>query len=144
MNVICPLCANLAGELIFETDLARVVVVRDTPEVPIFLRVIAKQHVREMTDFLPAERREMMDLVFCVEQALRDTIAPDKINLASLGNLVAHVHWHVIARFEDDAHFPAPIWGEKKRTFQKTFPSNWSAQLALRLSSLWAKTQAAA
>jgi diadenosine tetraphosphate (Ap4A) HIT family hydrolase len=39
---------------------------------------------------------------------------PDKINLASFGNVVPHLHWHVIPRFEDDAHFPAPIWGKRK------------------------------
>lgn len=139
MNV-CPLCTHPEGELIFETDLARVLIV-DEPNVPIFLRVIAKDHVAEMTDFSPVQRRELMDLVFCVEQALRDVICPDKINLASLGNVVAHVHWHIIARFKDDAHFPASIWSEPRRISQKTFPSNWGAQVALRLTSLWQHAQ---
>jgi diadenosine tetraphosphate (Ap4A) HIT family hydrolase len=52
-----------------------------------------------------------MDRVFQVERFLRDTLAPEKINLASLGNIVPHLHWHVIPRFTDDPHFPQPVWG---------------------------------
>jgi diadenosine tetraphosphate (Ap4A) HIT family hydrolase len=40
---------------------------------------------------------------------------PDKINLACLGNVVPHLHWHVIPRWRDDSHFPAPIWAAAKR-----------------------------
>jgi diadenosine tetraphosphate (Ap4A) HIT family hydrolase len=57
----------------------------------------------------------MMEVVFATEAAVRDVVQPDKINLASLGNMVPHVHWHVIPRFADDRHFPNPIWGEVKR-----------------------------
>ena len=46
---------------------------------------------------------------------LRTVLAPDKINLASLGNVVPHLHWHVIPRFADDAHFPAPVWAARAR-----------------------------
>jgi len=49
---------------------------------------------------------------------LRDTLQPDKINLASLGNQVPHLHWHVIPRFADDAHFPDPIWAAARREGQ--------------------------
>jgi diadenosine tetraphosphate (Ap4A) HIT family hydrolase len=40
---------------------------------------------------------------------------PKKINLASLGNMVPHLHWHIIPRYTDDAHFPAPVWAESQR-----------------------------
>jgi len=40
---------------------------------------------------------------------------PTKINLASLGNMVPHLHWHVIARFEGDARWPAPVWAPKNQ-----------------------------
>jgi diadenosine tetraphosphate (Ap4A) HIT family hydrolase len=56
-----------------------------------------------------------MRVVFACESALRKLYGPDKVNLASLGNVVPHVHWHVIARFADDAHFPQPIWGARQR-----------------------------
>jgi diadenosine tetraphosphate (Ap4A) HIT family hydrolase len=53
--------------------------------------------------------------VLAVEQALRRVLKPHKINLASFGNLTPHVHWHVIPRFARDAHFPNPVWGERRR-----------------------------
>ena len=56
-----------------------------------------------------------MNAVTVVEQTLRDTLQPTKINLAALGNAVAHLHWHVIARFEWDSHFPASVWAAPQR-----------------------------
>ena len=54
-------------------------------------------------------------MVFATEEILRETLQPAKINLASLGNQVPHLHWHVIPRFTDDAHFPDPVWAVRKR-----------------------------
>ena len=56
-----------------------------------------------------------MEAVTVVEQAMRDVIAPNKINLATLGNVVPHLHWHVIARFDWDSHFPGPVWAAAQR-----------------------------
>ena len=66
-------------------------------------------------DVLPGERRAGMALVEAVEQALRSLLPESKINLASFGNVVAHVHWHVMARFAWDSHFPQPLWGLAQR-----------------------------
>jgi diadenosine tetraphosphate (Ap4A) HIT family hydrolase len=46
---------------------------------------------------------------------LRRLLQPTKVNLASLGNQVPHLHWHVIPRFADDAHFPDPVWAPRRR-----------------------------
>jgi diadenosine tetraphosphate (Ap4A) HIT family hydrolase len=56
-----------------------------------------------------------MAAVLAVEDALRDVLQPAKINLASFGNVVPHLHWHVIPRFADDPHFPEPLWGARQR-----------------------------
>jgi diadenosine tetraphosphate (Ap4A) HIT family hydrolase len=108
------LCAASGGELIWRGEQARVVWVHDDSH-PAFLRVIWNHHVQEMTDLSAAERAYLMDLVFRVEQFLRRTLRPEKINLASLGNVVPHLHWHVIPRFADDPHFPKPVWAEAVR-----------------------------
>jgi diadenosine tetraphosphate (Ap4A) HIT family hydrolase len=62
-----------------------------------------------MTDLAESDRAHLMQIVFRVEQILREIMHPEKINLASLGNQVPHVHWHIIPRFTDDAHFPDPV-----------------------------------
>lgn len=110
----CELCAMPGGTVLWEDSRCRVVRV-DEPGYPGFCRVIWKSHVREMTDLSAADRLHCMNVVFAVERALRDLLSPAKINLASLGNMVAHVHWHVIPRFVDDPHFPQPVWGVQQR-----------------------------
>ena len=66
----------------------------------------------EMTDLSAPERARLMEAVFATEAALREVLAPEKINLASLGNIVPQLHWHVIPRYRDDAHFPKTIWNQ--------------------------------
>src|SRR5690606_4957502 len=75
-----------------------------------FTRVIWNHHLSAMTDLPPQERELLMRVVFAVEQAQRDVLAPDKVNVPSLGNMVPHLHWHVIPRWRDDRHFPDAIW----------------------------------
>lgn len=132
----CPLCDTPGGEILWQDDFCRVVLVTDTPDYPGFCRVILNRHVAEMTDLAPTERSRLMMTVMKVEQALRETIQPDKINLASLGNVVPHLHWHVIPRFEDDSHFPNPIWGARVRETQRDFPADMNARLAAAIQGL--------
>lgn len=87
----------------------------DEPGYPGFCRVIVARHVRENTDLDPAERARLVAVVFAVEEAVREAMRPDKMNVASLGNAVPHLHWHVIPRFVDDAHFPSPVWCAPRR-----------------------------
>lgn len=110
----CPLCSGDGGELLYRNRLLRVVLV-DEAEYPGFVRVIVNAHVREMTDLAAADRQHLMAVVFEVEAAQREVFGPHKINLASFGNQVPHLHWHVIPRFVDDVHFPQPVWGERQR-----------------------------
>lgn len=132
----CPLCDTPGGDLIWRDDFCRVVRVTDTPDHPGFCRVILNRHVAEMTDLLPAERSRLMMTVMKVEQVLRDLLQPDKINLAALGNVVPHLHWHVIPRFVDDPHFPNPIWGTRLRDTPHPAPADLESRLREALKSL--------
>lgn len=109
----------------------RVVHVND-PDYSGYCRVIWNTHVAEMSDLDPAERTHCMRVVFAVESLLRGLLAPAKINLASLGNMTPHVHWHVIARFHDDAHFPQSIWSARQR--ENAAPRTVPARLLQQLS----------
>jgi diadenosine tetraphosphate (Ap4A) HIT family hydrolase len=93
--------------------------------------VIWNAHVREMTDLDPPDRLRFVEVAFAVESALRTLLAPAKMNLASLGNVVPHLHWHVIPRFSDDTHFPAPVWAAPRRTTPvRELPAGFEAALA--------------
>lgn len=111
----CPLCRDDGGLLVLRTPLWRVVRVTDTPTFPAFYRLIWNHHVAEFSDLDAAQRLACMEAVTGIERLLRERLRPAKINLASLGNVVPHLHWHVIARFADDSHFPNPIWSEARR-----------------------------
>lgn len=106
----CELCAAPGGAIVWQSGKCRVIRV-DDPHYPGFCRVIWQDHVREMSDLPAEERSELMRVVFAVEDVVRRLYAPDKINLASFGNVVPHLHWHVIPRWRDDRHFPEPVWG---------------------------------
>ena len=128
----CELCTLTGGELLWQNALCRIVSVGDL-DYPGFCRVILNRHAAEMSDLPSAEQQELMRVVFVVEAVVRDVLKPDKINLASLGNMVPHLHWHVIARFENDAHFPAPVWAPPQRPGQLSLPPDWQQQLASTL-----------
>jgi len=110
----CPLCLpSPPGSVLWSDAQARVILVDQSREqhvFPGFCRVIWTDHTQEMSDLNVSERYHLMNLVLDVEQALRAVFQPDKINLASLGNVVPHLHWHVIPRWRDDSHFPDSIW----------------------------------
>lgn len=118
----CELCTTAGGMLLWSSLLCRVVLIED-PDYPGFCRVILNRHAREMTDLPAKERHELMQVVFAVEASLRELLKPEKINLASLGNMTPHVHWHVIPRYRSDRCFPNPIWGEVRRDRQPLLTS---------------------
>ncbi|WP_211462620.1 HIT family protein [Collimonas silvisoli] len=111
--VDCELCSGDGGEILHRAEKFRVVLV-DDPLYPGFCRVIWHRHVKEMTDLSAADRNQFMDAVWTVETAVRNIMLPEKINLACLGNMTPHLHWHVIPRYLDDAHFPSPVWAQAR------------------------------
>jgi len=108
----CPLCRRTDHNVIWQDTLCRIerVTGEEGARFAGYCLVVWHAHVAEMTELSASERRHLMQVVFAVEAALRALLRPDKINLASLGNLVPHLHWHVIPRWQDDGHFPASIW----------------------------------
>lgn len=134
----CPLCDGEGGEVLWRDDFCRVVWVEDA-HYPGFCRVILNQHVKEMTDLQSSDRLRLMETVFTVEAAVREVVRPDKINLASLGNVVPHMHWHVIPRWLDDVNFPDAIWATPRREGNIANPmasKDIKARLGDSLSSL--------
>ncbi len=125
----CPLCAPTGETVLWADAFCRVILVDDA-DYPGFCRVILNAHAKEMTDLAEAERQRLMGVVFAVEAAVREVLAPDKINLASLGNVVPHLHWHVIPRRADDAAFPDAVWAPRRRDVVAKTPASLRARLA--------------
>lgn len=110
----CPLCETDGGVLVHRSQRWRVIRAEEI-HFPAFYRVVWQDHVAELSDLSDADRTECLAVVVAVERVLREQLSPAKINLAALGNVVPHLHWHVIARFASDSHFPDPVWSAPRR-----------------------------
>ncbi len=116
----CPLCGRRAAaehQLVWQDDRLHVVRV-DEPGQPCFFRVVWNAHVAEISDLDPAGRAALWRVLLALETAIRRAVEPAKMNLASLGNQVPHLHWHVIGRWPDDPHFPASVWSAPVRAVE--------------------------
>jgi diadenosine tetraphosphate (Ap4A) HIT family hydrolase len=127
----CPLCGEAGGAPVASAARWRVIRAEDAA-FPAFYRLVWREHVAEFSELSVAERHECIDSVAAIESVLRERLTPTKINLATLGNVVPHLHWHVIARFNWDSHFPNPVWGAAQR--EVAVPA--AQKLALPLSEL--------
>jgi diadenosine tetraphosphate (Ap4A) HIT family hydrolase len=134
----CELCTSAGGVPVAEGRRWRVIRAVDT-DFPAFYRLVWTEHVAEFSDLEADDRAACMEAVTRIERALRETLRPTKVNLATLGNVVPHLHWHVIARFDWDSHFPQPVWGQRQREVN---PSA-SERLGVSLDALDAAVRAA-
>jgi diadenosine tetraphosphate (Ap4A) HIT family hydrolase len=123
----CLLCETDGGLLIYKNEQLRVIQAVEAG-FPAFYRVVWDAHVAEFSDLSNEERNACMNTVVTIEKTLREQLQPTKINLAALGNAVPHLHWHVIARFDWDSHFPGSVWAAPQRAAD----ANKLAQLALQ------------
>ena len=110
----CVLCREAGGLPVWQGAQLRVIRAQEEG-FPAFYRVIWTAHAAELSDLSEADRNTCMAVVATVERVLRTQLQPTKINLAALGNMVPHLHWHVIARYDWDSHFPAPVWANPLR-----------------------------
>lgn len=108
----CFFCNNSGGTVLFNCDLYRIILVDEETDYPGFVRIVLNKHVKEITDLNEHDAVSLFRVVFASERIVRDVYLPDKVNIASLGNVTPHIHWHIIPRFLADKHYPNPIWGE--------------------------------
>jgi len=91
-------------------------------EIP-WLKIFTQETYKEMSE-VPAEIKfEIYDLLDIIEKEMIAYYNPKKINIASFGNYMPHVHWHIMARFEEDSYFPEPMWGTKQRESDLDLPN---------------------
>jgi diadenosine tetraphosphate (Ap4A) HIT family hydrolase len=138
----CELCQKPGGLLLWTDGDWRVIRVEDA-DFPGFYRVVSNRHLAEFSDLAPAARERCMRLVAAVERVLVERLAPTKVNLAALGNMVPHLHWHVVARFDWDSHFPQPIWGVRQREVQPSAVERLAPGLAALDAAVLAALDAA-
>lgn len=110
----CPMCRKWQEDVdlrVVELDYCYVVLNRDQ-FFPGYCFVFAKAHVTELFHLAVETRQGIIEEVNAVAAALFRVFSPTKINYELLGNMVPHMHWHVVPRFSDDPLWPRPIWSE--------------------------------
>ncbi|MDP1784158.1 MAG: HIT family protein [Sulfuricurvum sp.] len=83
-------------------------------EIP-WLKIFTHEHHKEFSECSRNERTMIFDCLDLIEKEMIAYFKPKKINIASFGNMLPLVHWHIMARFDNDSYFPEPMWGVKQR-----------------------------
>jgi diadenosine tetraphosphate (Ap4A) HIT family hydrolase len=93
-----------------DAPLSRVLLMNDA-NYPWLILVPRRAELRELIDLSAEAQMRLWQEIARVSEVMRELFAPDKLNVAALGNVVAQLHVHVIARYEGDPAWPAPVWG---------------------------------
>lgn len=95
---------------------------KEQSEIP-WLKIFTKEPYKELGDVPKELRTRLWEIFDVIESEMKNYYNPKKINMASFANMLPRVHIHVMARFEEDSHFPNPMWGEKLRESKLTLPN---------------------
>ena len=105
---------------IYKNSLIKVEI--ENSEIP-WLKVFTQKDIKEFSQCDYETKIEIFRCLDIIEKEMLDYFKPKKINIASFGNYVPHVHFHIMARFEEDSYFPEPMWGKLQREAKLDLPS---------------------
>lgn len=98
--------------IIYQNNLIKVEI--EPFEIP-WVKIFTQEVIKEFTQCSQELQLAILKTINIIEKEMLEYFAPDKINIASFGNYVPHVHFHIQARFKNDSYFPEPTWGKKQR-----------------------------
>ena len=98
--------------IIYENKIIKVEI--ENSEIP-WLKIFTQENLKEFSQCNKETKDEILRALDIIEKEMINYFNPEKINIASFGNYVPHVHFHVMARFKEDSYFPEPMWGKKQR-----------------------------
>ena len=96
--------------LIGDFPLCRLLLSNDS-NYPWFILVPRREGITELFQLDDADQQRMWAETTALARVLKESYGADKINVATLGNVVSQLHMHVIVRRREDAAWPAPVWG---------------------------------
>ena len=105
---------------VYENDLIKVEVEKST--IP-WLKIFSQKPYKEFSECDTQTKTEILRALDVIEKKMISYYNPKKINIASFGNYLPHLHFHIMARFEEDSHFPEPMWGKQHRESKLNLPS---------------------
>ncbi len=104
---------QLAADTLAVADLplCKVLLMNDR-QYPWLILVPQVRAAREFLDLTAREQQQVWAEMLAVQAVLKELTNPQKLNVGALGNMVPQLHIHIIARFEGDAAWPKPVWGQ--------------------------------
>ena len=112
-----------------EFELSNLLIHRDA-SYPWFILVPKKPDITEIYHLSNQERMQLIKESCLLAETMAKLSAPDKINIAALGNMVPQLHVHHVARYKNDASWPNPVWAAAPQTEYK------KDKLQLRIKSM--------
>lgn len=97
-------------------------ILKEESSIP-WVKIFTQKPYKELSDCDEKTREILFKVMLIVETTMRSYYKPTKINIALFGNYVPHVHVHIMARFEQDSHFPESMWGLKQRDATLCLPN---------------------
>jgi len=98
--------------IIYQNSLIKIEV--EPFEIP-WIKIFTQEPIKEFSQCDDKIKQEILRVLDVIEKEMLEYFTPDKINIASFGNYVPHLHFHIQARFKNDSYFPEPTWGQKQR-----------------------------
>lgn len=118
----CPMCSRWDDEQdlrIAEFGQSRLVLNRDQ-FFPGYCLLFTRDHVTELFHMDKNVRQQLMEEVNLVAGALFSCFSPTKMNYELIGNMVPHIHWHIVPRFDTELLWPRPVWAEPHEELRMT------------------------
>lgn len=105
---------------IYKNELIKIEI--EESEIP-WLKIFTNKSIKEFSQCDNQTKLEIFRCLDIIEKEMLSYYKPEKINIASFGNYVPHVHFHIMSRFKEDSYFPEPMWGKKQRDAKLDLPS---------------------
>ncbi len=106
--------------IIYKNELIKVEI--EKSEIP-WLKIFTNKEIKEFSQCDSETKLEIFRCLDVIEKQMLKYFDVKKINIASFGNYMPHVHFHIMARFEEDSYFPEPMWGKIQREANLNLPS---------------------
>jgi diadenosine tetraphosphate (Ap4A) HIT family hydrolase len=97
-------------ELVGHLPLSLVLLSKDA-NYPWVILVPRRADICEIYELDQADRQQLLQESCTLAEAMAELFKGDKLNIATIGNIVPQLHMHHVARFETDSAWPGPVWG---------------------------------
>lgn len=110
----------MKDNIIYENKYIKIEI--ENSEIP-WLKIFSQKEYKEFSHCNKETKNQILEALDTIEKEMLTYFKPEKINIASFGNYVPHVHFHIMARFKEDSFFPEPMWGERQRDSNLELPN---------------------